>query len=193
MLRLNSRESVGAVGIGLPALCPKDRVRRLAISLPLGTVTLTSMSDVTQMLDAAAAGDPKAAAELLPLVYDELRRLAAAHLAAEADRKPPGHCTCPRGLPPAHRSGTPAQMERPRVCRVKCRSARRHDRRRVSPDGSRIAAETRGGIRPQPIAVWDAATGKELARCPNSTQASLNLNFTGDGKRSGSAGKGPVA
>jgi RNA polymerase sigma factor (TIGR02999 family) len=42
------------------------------------------MSDVTQMLDAAAAGDPKAAAELLPLVYDELRRLAAARLAAEA-------------------------------------------------------------------------------------------------------------
>src|SRR5882672_3328424 len=43
------------------------------------------MSDVTRLLDAAAAGDPKAAAELLPLVYDELRRLAAAHL---ADEKP---------------------------------------------------------------------------------------------------------
>ena len=52
-----------------------------------------------------------------------------------------------------------------------------------SPDGSRLAAETRGGIRPQPIAVWDAATGKELVRCPNSTQASLQLEFTGDGKR----------
>jgi RNA polymerase sigma factor (TIGR02999 family) len=41
------------------------------------------MSDVTRLLDAAAAGDPKAAAELLPLVYDELRRLAAARLATE--------------------------------------------------------------------------------------------------------------
>jgi RNA polymerase sigma factor (TIGR02999 family) len=41
------------------------------------------MADVTRLLDAAAAGDPKAAAELLPLVYDELRRLAAARLAEE--------------------------------------------------------------------------------------------------------------
>jgi RNA polymerase sigma factor (TIGR02999 family) len=36
------------------------------------------MSDMTRLLDAAAAGDRKAADELLPLVYDELRALAAA-------------------------------------------------------------------------------------------------------------------
>jgi RNA polymerase sigma factor (TIGR02999 family) len=41
------------------------------------------MSDVTRLLDAAAAGDRQAAADLLPLVYDELRRLAAARLANE--------------------------------------------------------------------------------------------------------------
>jgi RNA polymerase sigma factor (TIGR02999 family) len=41
------------------------------------------MADVTQVLAAAEAGDPKAAAELLPLVYSELRALAAARLAAE--------------------------------------------------------------------------------------------------------------
>jgi RNA polymerase sigma factor (TIGR02999 family) len=41
------------------------------------------MADVTQLLDAAAAGDPKAATELLPLVYGELRKLAAARLAEE--------------------------------------------------------------------------------------------------------------
>jgi RNA polymerase sigma factor (TIGR02999 family) len=45
---------------------------------------LIAMSDVTRLLDAAAAGDPHAAAELLPLVYVELRKLAAARLAAEA-------------------------------------------------------------------------------------------------------------
>jgi RNA polymerase sigma factor (TIGR02999 family) len=45
------------------------------------------MSDVTRLLDAAAAGDRRAAADLLPLVYDELRTLAAARMAAEA----PGH------------------------------------------------------------------------------------------------------
>jgi RNA polymerase sigma factor (TIGR02999 family) len=41
------------------------------------------MSDVTQILSAIEAGDPKAAAELLPLVYDELRKLAAARMAEE--------------------------------------------------------------------------------------------------------------
>jgi RNA polymerase sigma factor (TIGR02999 family) len=41
------------------------------------------VSDVTRLLDAASAGDPKAAEELLPLVYNELRQLAAARLAAE--------------------------------------------------------------------------------------------------------------
>jgi RNA polymerase sigma factor (TIGR02999 family) len=45
------------------------------------------MAAVTRLLDAAAAGDPSAAAELLPLVYTELRKLAAARLAAEN----PGH------------------------------------------------------------------------------------------------------
>jgi RNA polymerase sigma factor (TIGR02999 family) len=44
---------------------------------------LGGMADVTRLLDAAVAGDPKAAADLLPLVYDELRRLAAARLADE--------------------------------------------------------------------------------------------------------------
>ena len=41
------------------------------------------MSDVTQLLHSASAGDPRAAAELLPLVYDELRRLAAHKLSGE--------------------------------------------------------------------------------------------------------------
>jgi RNA polymerase sigma factor (TIGR02999 family) len=42
------------------------------------------MSDVTRLLDAAAAGDRKAAADLLPLVYGQLRQLAAARMAAES-------------------------------------------------------------------------------------------------------------
>src|SRR5947207_15527517 len=41
------------------------------------------VADVTQILNAIEAGDPGAAAELLPLVYGELRKLAAARLAAE--------------------------------------------------------------------------------------------------------------
>ena len=34
------------------------------------------MSDVTRLLDAVERGEPQAAEELLPLVYEELRRLA---------------------------------------------------------------------------------------------------------------------
>jgi RNA polymerase sigma factor (TIGR02999 family) len=44
---------------------------------------LAAMSDVSRILSAATAGDPRAAAELLPLVYEELRKLAAARLAEE--------------------------------------------------------------------------------------------------------------
>lgn len=42
------------------------------------------MSDVTQLLNAIEHGDSHAAGQLLPLVYDELRRLAARRLAGEA-------------------------------------------------------------------------------------------------------------
>src|SRR5947209_9036457 len=52
------------------------------------------MADVTHLLDAAAAGDRQAAADLLPLVYDELRKLAAARMAAEAA----GHTLQPTAL-----------------------------------------------------------------------------------------------
>jgi RNA polymerase sigma factor (TIGR02999 family) len=48
---------------------------------------LDSMNEVTQVLSAIEQGDPHAAAQLLPLVYDELRKLAAGHLANED----PGH------------------------------------------------------------------------------------------------------
>jgi RNA polymerase sigma factor (TIGR02999 family) len=43
------------------------------------------MPDVTHLLEAASAGDRHAAAELLPLVYDELRKLAAARMAGEPE------------------------------------------------------------------------------------------------------------
>jgi RNA polymerase sigma factor (TIGR02999 family) len=45
------------------------------------------MTDVTRILSAIEAGDPHAAERLLPLVYDELRKLAAQKLAQEK----PGH------------------------------------------------------------------------------------------------------
>jgi RNA polymerase sigma factor (TIGR02999 family) len=45
------------------------------------------MNEVTRILEAIGKGDPLAAPQLLPLVYDELRRLAAAQLSRER----PGH------------------------------------------------------------------------------------------------------
>ena len=52
------------------------------------------MSDVTRMLSAIDQGDPEASAELLPLVYDELRRLAARELRRESA----GHTLQPTAL-----------------------------------------------------------------------------------------------
>ncbi len=44
---------------------------------------LRIMNDVTLILSKIEAGDPSAARDLLPLIYDELRKLAAARMAAE--------------------------------------------------------------------------------------------------------------
>ena len=52
------------------------------------------MSDVTRILDRVQQGDPKAADELLPLVYEELRSLAARRMAGEAA----GHTLQPTAL-----------------------------------------------------------------------------------------------
>jgi RNA polymerase sigma factor (TIGR02999 family) len=52
------------------------------------------MSDVTQLLSAIQDGDPRAASQLLPLVYEELRRIAAQKLAQEK----PGQTLQPTAL-----------------------------------------------------------------------------------------------
>jgi len=52
------------------------------------------MSDLTQLLDAAAQGDTRAADQVLPLVYDELRRLATCYLKGEK----PGQTLQPTAL-----------------------------------------------------------------------------------------------
>src|SRR4051812_41895457 len=52
------------------------------------------MNEFTEIIHAIEAGDPLAAGKLLPLVYEELRKLAAAHLANEQ----PGQTLQPTAL-----------------------------------------------------------------------------------------------
>ena len=98
------------------------------------------MSEVTRVLEAASGGDPQAANELLPLVYEELRKLAAQKMASESA----GHTLQPTSL--VHEAwlrlgGNPSQqwdgrghffaaaaeaMRRILIDRARRRSARRH-------------------------------------------------------------------
>jgi RNA polymerase sigma factor (TIGR02999 family) len=55
---------------------------------------MRSVSDVTRILEAVRQGELQAAAELLPLVYDELRRIAGHKMAQES----PGHTLQPTAL-----------------------------------------------------------------------------------------------
>jgi len=55
---------------------------------------LVRVSDVTRILNAAQSGDPTAAAQLLPLVYEELRKLASVRMANESA----GHTLQPTAL-----------------------------------------------------------------------------------------------
>jgi RNA polymerase sigma factor (TIGR02999 family) len=52
------------------------------------------MTEVTVLIEAIQAGDPHAAQQLLPLIYDDLRRLAARRLTEEG----PGHTLQPTAL-----------------------------------------------------------------------------------------------
>jgi RNA polymerase sigma factor (TIGR02999 family) len=71
--RRRVRTAVAAAGLDGPPICEWGS-RRLHSPL---------MSDVTQILKAIEQGDPQAAQKLLPVVYDELRKLAAQKLAHE--------------------------------------------------------------------------------------------------------------
>src|SRR5262245_1433837 len=70
-------------------------MERIQVSLWLAVPSkFPAVSDVTRILNAAQQGDPTAADQLLPLVYDELRRLAAQRMANEAA----GHTLQPTAL-----------------------------------------------------------------------------------------------
>ena len=136
----------------------KRNCQRRRSQSPTAARILNPMSEVTRILSAIEQGDPHAAEQLLPLVYDELRKLAAQKLAQEAagqtlqaDR--PG----PRGVPPAGRrrdqpgAGTAAATSsppRPRPCAASSsttpaasgRAKRGGGRKRVDLDDADLVA-----------------------------------------------------
>ena len=61
----------------------QPRQRRHVLAIHQEETYTQFMADVTEILSKLEAGDLKASEELLPLVYDELRRLAAAKMAQE--------------------------------------------------------------------------------------------------------------
>jgi RNA polymerase sigma factor (TIGR02999 family) len=149
------------------------------------------MSDVTQLLEAAAAGDPKAAAELLPLVYDELRRLAAARLATEK----PGQTLQPTAL--VHEAFlrlVGSQPEQEWNGRGHFFAAAAEAMRRILVDHARrFACGTEDGT----VRVWEVPSakpvgvvelGKELIAFKAHTGRVSALSFGGDGARLANAG-----
>jgi len=121
---------------------------------PLGIVI--AMSDVTRHLSQIEQGEPQAARKLLPLVYDELRKLAVARLAAEK----PGQTLQPtalvheaylrlvrdQGQAPwngrGHFFGAAAEAMR----RILIEQARRKDRRRYGGEMQRVDLDSQAEI-----------------------------------------------
>src|SRR5947209_17887980 len=92
------------------------------------------MDAITQMLTAIEQGDPHAAGQLLPLVYDELRRLAAHRLAGEG----PGHTLQPTALVhEAYLKMVGADPQRPWNGRVHFFAAAAESMRRILIDHAR--------------------------------------------------------
>jgi RNA polymerase sigma factor (TIGR02999 family) len=119
------------------------------------------MTDVTRLLSAIEQGDPRAAEQLLPLVYDELRKLAAQRLAQEkpgqtlqatalvheaylrlVGSEPPGHCWDSRG----HFFAAAAEAMR----RILVEQARRKRRHKHGGSLVRVDLDARDCVSPMP-------------------------------------------
>ena len=154
-------------------------------------VNSVGMSDVSRLIEAAAGGDPKAAAELLPLVYDELRQLAAARMAEEK----PGQTLQPTALvheaylrlvgatPDAAFDGRghffAAAAEAMR--RILVESARRKHRLKRGGDRERLPMEEAELLAPEPredvLALDEALT--ELAATDRAAADLVQLRYFG--------------
>jgi RNA polymerase sigma factor (TIGR02999 family) len=110
------------------------------------------MSDVTQILNAIEQGDPHAAEQLLPLVYDKLRKLAAQRLVSEA----PGHTLEPTALVhEAYLKLVGPDSRRPWNGRIHFFAAASEAMRRILIDHARGKRRARRGGKMKRVALQD--------------------------------------
>lgn len=131
-----------------------------ALSTHDGGSAIEAMQDVTALLRRFSTGDSDAAAEVLPLIYDELRRLAAHFMARER----PGHTLQATGLVHeaylrlvdqqqadwknrAHFYGAAAGVMR----RILVDYARAHRARKRGGDSPRVALDESAGLSAEPL------------------------------------------
>jgi len=150
------------------------------------------MSDVTQILQQIESGDPSAAEQLLPLVYDELRKLAAVRMADE----PAGHTLQPTALvheaylrlvgadqtAPWHSRGHFFAAAAESMRRILVESARRRARLKRGGDRERFEIEERDWIAtspPQEILDVHEALDQLAAEDPQAAQLVKLRYFAG--------------
>jgi RNA polymerase sigma factor (TIGR02999 family) len=149
------------------------------------------VDEITQVLNAIEQGDPRAAEQLLPLVYDELRRLAAARLAAE----PSGNTLQPTAL--VHEAylrlvGTPGEQWDHRghffaaaaeaMRRILVDAARRKSRGKHGGDWTRVPLEAAEPTAPDPrddLVALDAALTRLAAVDPQAAKLVELRHFAG--------------
>ena len=134
-----------------------------SMALHFSGVWVPPMNEVTRILSAVEQGDPHAANQLLPLVYEELRKLAAQKMAQEA----PGQTLQPTALTLRGATASPI------ACAV------------FSPDAKRLASggSARPGSGPGALKIWHAQTGKELLALKGHSANVTTLSYSADGRR----------
>ncbi len=147
------------------------------------------MSEVTRILAAIEQGEPHAAAQLLPLVYDELRQLAAARLAHEKpgqtlDATALVHEAYLRLVGEQHfdnrRHFFAAAAEAMR--RILVESARRKKRQKRGGERGRVDLDAAEGVVPQPddnLLALDEALGRLAEADPTAAELVKLRYFAG--------------
>lgn len=149
------------------------------------------MSEVTRLQESAHAGDSSSADQLLPLVYEELRRLAAARMAHE----PPGQTLQPTALvheawmrlagsgnprwnSRAHFFGAAAEaMRRILIDQARRKLARRHGGGQVRVDLTGI--DPAGPVQDEELVLVDEAVGRLAAHDPRKAELVKLRYFAG--------------